>query len=220
MVDFLALAVLAASIVLALGYFRWLERPASHYRAIFKTLPVLLLAGYAALSGAPALLLAALLLGAIGDAFLAYDGKPAFIRGLAAFLLAHLAYVGLFWPALEPEIIITEAWRYAAAWTLVIVFSMMLFVLWKPAGALAPPVAAYALAIIAMALSALAVGGVSLFAGAALFTVSDMALAIQTFLVGPKSPAAGKLRPLIWGSYYAAQLILTLAIAGLPLLAG
>ncbi|MFB9952747.1 lysoplasmalogenase family protein [Rhizobium puerariae] len=208
--------VLATSLALALFCFRWLERPASHRRALLKALPVLLLAVYALLAQAPLLLVAALLLGALGDTCLAYDGEPAFLAGLAVFLVSHLAYIALFWPSVEPALVVASAWRYAAAWTFVILLTMMLFILWRPAGKLAIPVTAYALAVIAMALSALTLKPISPSAGAALFVMSDVALAIRKFLAKPDDPATRRLQPFIWGSYYAAQLIFTLALAGLP----
>lgn len=210
-------AVLAASIALAVNYFRWLTRPASHLRAVLKSLPVLLLALYAVLAGAPALLIAALILGAFGDACLAYEGEAAFISGLAAFLVSHLAYTALFWPSIDPGLLVGSAWRYTAAWLFLVLTGMTLFMLWRPAGRLAVPVTAYGFAILAMALSALAVKPVLPAAGAALFVMSDTALAIQTFLVKPKAPVTARLKPFVWGTYFAAQLVFTLAIAGLRL---
>lgn len=207
---------LAASLALALFHFRWLERPASHPRAVLKTVPVLLLAVYAFLAGAPLLLVVALALGALGDACLAYEGETAFIAGLAAFLFSHLAYVALFWPAIEPGLVVGSPWRYAVAWTLVVLLGMMLLVLWRPAGKLVVPIAVYAVAIIAMALSALMLRPVPPSAGAALFVMSDAALAVQKFLVKPGSPVTKRLKFFVWGTYYAAQLIFTLAFAGLP----
>lgn len=207
--------VLAASLALALFHFRWLEKPASHLRAALKSAPVLLLAMYALLAGAPALLVLALLLGALGDACLAYDGEPAFIAGLSAFMISHLAYVALFFPSVELGLVIASAWRYAAAWIFVVLMAMMLLVLWRPVGKLVVPITVYAIVIVAMALSALALEPVPPSAGAALFVMSDAALATQKFLVKPGSPLTKRLKPFVWGTYYAAQLIFTLAIAGL-----
>jgi uncharacterized membrane protein YhhN len=209
-------AVLAASIALAVNYFRWLKRPAGHLRAVLKTLPVLLLALYAVLSGAPALLVAALMVGALGDACLAYEGETAFIAGLTAFLVSHLAYAALFWPSIDPGLLVSSAWRYTAAWIFVVLMGMMLFVLRRPTGRLAIPVTVYAVAIVAMALSALAVKPILPSAGAALFVMSDTALAIQTFLVKRDAPVMARLKLFVWGAYYTAQLVFTLAMAGLP----
>ncbi|CAN7510207.1 lysoplasmalogenase family protein [Neorhizobium sp. LjRoot104] len=209
-------AVLAASIALAVGYFRWLRKPASHLRTVLKTAPVLLLALYAVLAGAPALLIVALIFGAFGDACLAYEGEAAFISGLAAFLASHLAYAALFWPSMEPSLLVGSAWRYTAAWIFVVLTGMTLFMLWRPAGRLAIPITAYGIVLLAMALSALAVKPVLPAVAAALFVMSDTALAIQKFLVKPDAPVMARLKPFVWGTYFPAQLIFTLAIAGLP----
>ncbi|WP_117196367.1 lysoplasmalogenase family protein [Rhizobium terrae] len=208
--------VLVASVALALYHFRWLEKPASHLRAALKMLPVLLLAAYALAMGAPVLLVLALALAALGDLCLAYDGEAPFISGLIAFLASHIAYVALFWPETETGLILASAWRYAAAWFFIMLTGLLLFILWRPVGKLAIPVAIYAAAILAMSLSALAVKPVLPSAAATLFVMSDTALALQRFLVKPGDPIAKRLKRLVWGAYYAAQLIFALGIAGLP----
>jgi len=212
---FLSVA-LVASVALALFHFRWLEKPASHPRAILKTLPVLLLSVYALAMHAPPLLAAALALAALGDLCLAYDGEPPFIAGLLAFLLSHLVYVALFWPTADLALIVVSPWRYAVAWLFVMLAGLLLFILWRPAGKLALPVAIYSAAILAMALSALSVRPIMPGAAATLFVMSDTALGLQRFLVRPADPIMKKLKPFVWGTYYAAQLIFTLAIAGMP----
>lgn len=208
--------VLGASVLLALVYFRWLEKPASHPRAVVKTLPVLLLSGYALAMHAPLWLAVALALAALGDLFLAYDGEPPFIAGLVAFLLSHIAYVALFWPHADLALILASPARYAFAWFFVMLAGLLLFILWRPAGKLALPVAVYAVAIVAMALSALAVRPVMPGVAATLFLLSDTALGLQYFVVKPADPMAKRLKPFVWGTYFAAQLIFTLAIAGMP----
>lgn len=208
--------VLVASVVLALIHFRGLDKPASHPRAILKTLPVLLLAVYALAMHSPPWLAAALALAALGDLFLAYDGEPPFICGLVVFLLSHLAYVALFWPNADLALILASPWRYAFAWLFVMLAGLLLFILWRPAGKLALPVAVYSAAIVAMALSALSVRPILPGAAATLFVMSDTALGLQRFLVKPADPMTKTLRPFVWGTYYAAQLIFTLAIAGMP----
>lgn len=210
-------AVLAASIALAVGYFRWVRRLAGHLRTVLKATPVLLLALYAVLAGAPALFIVALIFAAFGDACLAYEGEAAFVSGLVAFLAAHLAYAALFWPSIDPGLLVASAWRYTAAWLFVVMTGMTLFMLWRPAGRLAIPVTVYGIVLLAMALSALSVKPILPSAGAALFVMSDTALAIQTFLVKPKAPVIARLKPFVWGTYFAAQLVFTLAIAGLRL---
>ncbi|MBW6423850.1 lysoplasmalogenase [Rhizobium sp. XQZ8] len=207
--------VLVASVLLALVYFRWLEKPASHPRTVLKTLPVLLLSGYALAMHAP-LLATALALAALGDLCLAYDGEPSFIAGLLAFLLSHITYVALFWPHADLALILASPARYAFAWFFVMLAGLLLFILWRPAGKLALPVAVYAMAIVAMAVSALAVRPVMPGVAATLFLLSDTALGLQCFVVKPSDPMAKRLKPFVWGTYFTAQLIFTLAIAGMP----
>jgi uncharacterized membrane protein YhhN len=208
--------VLGASVLLAILHFRRLEKPASHLRAVLKTLPVLLLSIYALAMHAPLLLVAALALAALGDLCLAYDGEPSFIAGLVAFLLSHVAYVALFWPHADFALIVASPWRYAFAWLFVMLAGLLLFFLWRPAGRLALPVAIYAVAIVAMALSALSVRFVMPGVAAGLFLMSDTALGLQRFVVKPDDPIVRKLGRFVWVTYFAAQLIFTLAIAGMP----
>ncbi len=65
-------------------------------RSAAKTLAVAMLAVLAFMQGGPLLLVAALALSAVGDAFLSRDGEKAFLGGLASFLAAHILYVPLF----------------------------------------------------------------------------------------------------------------------------
>ena len=208
--------VLALSVLLALLYFNFLGKPASHGRAVLKTAPVLLLAVYALAAGGPIWLMTALFLGALGDLCLAYDGERAFIAGLVSFLLSHLAYVALFWPMAEPSLILGETWRIGSAAALAILVPALILVLWRPAGPLAMPVAVYGLVIGVMGFTALSVADTAVFLGAALFLSSDTALAAEKFLVDTAAPLGRLLRNFVWATYYAAQLVFTLAVAGLP----
>jgi len=56
----------------------------------------------------------------------------------------------------------------------------------------------------------------AVFLGAALFISSDTALAAEKFLVGAAAPLGRLLRNFVWATYYSAQLVFTLAVAGLP----
>jgi uncharacterized membrane protein YhhN len=212
----LEVPVLVLSLLLGLVYFRFLGKRASHGWAALKTAPVLLLAVYAAIAGGPTWLVMALFLGALGDLCLAYDGERAFIAGLVSFLLSHIAYVALFWPMGEPSLILSEAWRIGSAAALAILVPALILVLWRPAGPLAMPVAIYGLVIGAMGFTALSVADAAVFLGAALFLSSDTALAAEKFLVGAAAPPGRLLRNFVWATYYAAQLVFTLAVAGPP----
>ncbi|NEE31041.1 lysoplasmalogenase, partial [Streptomyces sp. SID7982] len=63
---------------------------------VAKPLLMPLLAGYAALRGAPRLLVAALLFGWGGDVFLLADNDLAFLVGMGSFAVGHVCYLTLF----------------------------------------------------------------------------------------------------------------------------
>lgn len=205
---------LLLSVLLGLFYFVVLPRPASHLRAILKTLPVLLLACHAWFTQSQGLLVVALVLSALGDAFLAYKGERAFMAGLVSFLLAHIAYGALFVSLSDLPVIFAEIWRVIAA--LISIISIALFVAYlrEPAGKLAPAVFVYGLAILAMALLSLAVPSAAVFIGAALFMSSDAVLSVQTFVMGPSHRWSGIASYYVWGSYFAAQCILATTLSG------
>src|SRR5690606_40854198 len=81
-------------------------------RTAMKTAAVALLALLAALEGGPVLLVLALAISAVGDAFLAQNGRQRFLLGLGSFLIAHLAYIVLFWRSvLGEDFILSRLWR-------------------------------------------------------------------------------------------------------------
>ncbi|WP_308121986.1 lysoplasmalogenase [Streptomyces sp. TRM70350] len=63
---------------------------------VAKPLLMPLLAAWAALRGAPRLLVAALLFGWGGDMLLLSDAEPAFLAGMASFAVGHVCYLALF----------------------------------------------------------------------------------------------------------------------------
>jgi uncharacterized membrane protein YhhN len=63
-------------------------------RTVAKTMAVGALSGLAFHAGGPALLIVALALSALGDAFLAHEGEAAFLGGLGSFLAAHMCLCG------------------------------------------------------------------------------------------------------------------------------
>ncbi|PJI39734.1 MAG: hypothetical protein CTR54_17955 [Rhizobium sp.] len=210
--EILATIVLAFAVLIGLSYFAILPKPASHRRALWKTLPVSLLALYALLMEAPDLLVLALVLSALGDAFLAYEGEKNFMGGLSSFLLAHIAYGVLFHEIGDFRILTGETWRLVAAGLAVVLAVVLVAYLWRPAGRLAPAVLAYATAIAAMAILSLGVPPVAVFAGAALFLSSDAVLAIETFRMEKSHPMRWLAALYVWASYFAAQVVLTLAV--------
>jgi uncharacterized membrane protein YhhN len=142
---------------------------------------VTLSAGYVALAlllggGTPyaRLVLAALLLSAAGDALLLSEAKRPFLAGLGVFLLAHVAYAAAFWPASSPMAWTALALAGAAA--------LVLRWLWPRLGELRGPVIAYVAAVSAMLWIALSHPSHAVRVGAALFYLSDLAVARDRFV--------------------------------------
>jgi len=153
---------------------------------------------------------AGLVLGAVGDAALLGRGKRAFLVGLGAFLLGHLAYVvGI--AQLEPP----GRWLADAGWRVALPIAggvAVLAMLWRRLGGLRLPVIAYVAAIVAMVIAAIAAAragvlprpqGGWLATGAVLFFLSDLAVARDRFVGRAFSNK-------LWGlpAYYAAQILI------------
>ena len=202
----LLLAVLAAFL-----YLYVVRQPQSWRRTVVKTAGVALLGVLAFQQGGPILLVAALALGAAGDACLSRDGDRWFLAGLASFLASHVAYVPLF--ALEGgglAAMVSQPWRIAAAVAMVAAVGALLRILWPGVPVdMRMPVAAYAAAILAMGLTSLTVPAPIIALGAALFMASDALLAFGRFRIAPDAQPDW-LGPAVWVLYFAAQLTLTL----------
>jgi len=205
-------ATLLFSFVAAVIYAFALDMPPKLARTAAKTLAVALLAVLAAMQGGPPLLVAALALSAVGDAFLSRDGEKAFLGGLASFLAAHIVYVALFLKTGGGlELLSAQSWRGAIALAMAAFSIVMLAALWRRVGPqLRVPIAVYVAAILAMGLSALTTGNAWVIAGAVLFIASDGLLAAERFLLAAISPHRVWMRYAVWVLYYAAQLATTL----------
>ena len=147
--------------------------------------------------------LAALLLSWVGDALLLSNAQRVFLGGLAAFLLAHVAYTAAFWVDGAPGLVFPLALLgFGAVGVLTVRW------LWPhlPAGD-RPPVVAYVAVIAVMCAAATdfsrSVGSVVPALGAACFMASDLSVARDRFVV---RSVANRL----WGLplYYVAQLLL------------
>ena len=160
------------------------ERGWKRPEVVLKPLTTLLLLG---LVGVPEtrfawLVSLGIVLSVVGDVALLGEGNRAFLIGLAAFLLAHVAYVIAFIgvAAFSPVVALVA---------LVVVASttIMLRTIWKGAAGLHGPTIAYGAVISAMVVSASAtVGGPLRWGGAAavgavLFYASDASLALNRF---------------------------------------
>lgn len=148
-----------------------------------KALPVFLLA-VAAGAGMPGargiLLAAAFLCSCTGDIILELDRGKLFVHGLAAFLVAHLFFIPVFYNCpqftISTSVVMVVLLLYGAC-----LASILLPHLQKE---LKAPVIAYLIIIMAMGLSA-AAGGENHYlvvVGAVLFIVSDSIIAVDKFL--------------------------------------
>ncbi|MEM5470498.1 lysoplasmalogenase [Hoeflea sp. AS60] len=188
-------------------YLFMLHQHTSLVRTIAKTVAVGAIAGLALDLGGPMLLVIALALSAVGDAFLAHEGDSAFLGGLGSFLVAHIVYAVLF---------VSSGPGLAAApppgLLAVMVFAVgMGIVMVRNAGALALPVAAYVLAIAGMGLGGVTLGGLALI-GAVLFMASDAILGSEKFLMSETSSLRRLASPAVWVLYYAGQMLITLGL--------
>jgi len=155
-----------------------------------------------------------LVFGAIGDLALLGHSKRAFLAGLGAFLVGHLAYVvGI------AQLVGPGDWLAHAGWLAVIpavIGGIVVYMLWDRLRSLKLPVLAYVAAIVAMVIAAIAAARAGvlpepqrcwLALGAGLFFASDLAVARDRFV-------GRSFTNKLWGlpTYYAAQLLIAWAI--------
>jgi len=154
------------------------------------------------------ILLVGLLLSFLGDAFLIGESRPAFLGGLAAFLLAHLAYVASF-------VVNGVSLRWMSIAAVPVVAIAVVVSLWlaphTPAE-LSLPVQLYTAVISAMVIAAFGTrgkgGSILILVGALFFFLSDLSVA-SLRLVQTEFPTY------VWGLplYYAGQLCLALSVS-------
>jgi uncharacterized membrane protein YhhN len=158
-------------------------------------------------------IMAGLVFGAIGDVALLGAGKRAFLAGLGAFLLGHVAYV----IAIAAVIPVSTWPTLGGVWTALpaLAGAAALAWLWPHLGKMRIPVVAYVIVIVAMVVAAIAAARADgwaaparapLLVGALLFFVSDLAVARDKFV---RPGVANKL----WGlpTYYAGQILIASA---------
>jgi uncharacterized membrane protein YhhN len=200
----------AASMYLAI-----LRQPASLKRAIVKTLSIALLAGLALTQGAPIALIVALCLAGTGDFLLATDGELSFQAGLSSFLLAQAALVIFFLTQYSAHAMhwSAEPWRIGLAAIVVGHSAYLAHILWrKLPRELGAQLMAYAVVITVMALFALAYAPLTVLAGVGLFYFSDTLIAHEHFLMDTQVNHHAVVSPLIWITYYLAQLFILLGV--------
>jgi uncharacterized membrane protein YhhN len=162
------------------------------------------------------LLGSALAISSVGDFLLgvrrlgSLDGESLFLLGLGTFLIAHLFYIAMFRRYRPVSGARPNSVRMLGMVAIVVALGCVLGTLRHSLGALIIPVAVYSLVLCVMGISAmLADLGTPLAAvGALSFIASDAMLAISKF----RGPFAGN-GPLIWITYYAAQLLILLGVA-------
>lgn len=151
-------------------------------------------------------LLTGLMLSFLGDAFLIGDTQPAFLAGLAAFLLAHIAYVAAF-------VVngVKLRWMVAAGFPIIgIAVVILAWLAPHTPPELTLPVQVYTAVISGMVIAAFGTrgkdGSILILVGALLFYLSDLSVA-SLRLVQTDFPMY------IWGLpfYYAGQLCLALS---------
>jgi len=153
-------------------------------------------------------LLAGLTLSFAGDAFLIGEAQQAFLAGLAAFLLAHLAYVAAF--AVNG---INLRWLAGASLPVIgIALGIAMWLAPHTSPELSLPVRLYIIVISGMVIAAVGTqgkgGSVLILVGALLFFLSDLSVAALR-LVQTDFPTY------VWGLplYYAGQLCLALSVS-------
>ena len=208
-----ALVPLSLAVVFSLVYgVFFVGQPVGLAQSVVKTAATGFLAIAAVSVGASGWLVAGLALGAVGDWFLSRHDDRAFLAGLIAFALAHLAYVFLMiWGgALGPVP------HSAGGWVLVGISAGLGTILFRHAGEFRWPVLGYVLVILAMGLTALtlphelALGLVA----ALLFIVSDTVLGFELFVL--REGRVRRVAPyVVWITYWLAQFGFLMTFSGI-----
>lgn len=206
MVNRLLLAAFGAA---ALADLVFLAAGADAGHTAAKPLLMPLLAVWAARSGAPGLLVAALLCGWGGDVLLLIDADPAFLAGMGCFAAGHVCYLALFRGHGGGAETRVRGPLFAAGYALVLI--VLVGSLWPdlPEG-LRAPVAAYSLLLTAMACQAAVRVGAVAGLGGALFLLSDGLIAAGIAEWPRPAPAD------VWVmlTYIAAQTLLAVGVLG------
>lgn len=204
-------ALLLLSIAAGIGYLPAIAGSSELVRAIIKLLSIapLVLIPLLVSPKRPGLSLA-LFASLVGDFSLVFPGKVWFLRGLLAFLTAHLIYMYLFSQRTRRPLRLTAAEILGCAFLVSGALSALAF-LWPWLGVMQLPVLIYASALTGMNIAALLTRMPGVFSGALLFLSSDTLLALRIF---GGLPAWSSF--LIWATYYAAQLTITCGYLAAP----
>lgn len=165
------------------------------------------------------LILVGLVFGAIGDIALLGRSSRAFVGGLVAFLIGHLAYVAAACVLVSPSEWLSGGSGIALAAIPLVAGGLALGWLWPKLGSMRVPVIVYVLTIVTMVVAAIAVWRTHalpdpqrtwLLIGAVLFFISDIAVARDKFVAKGFANRG-------WGlpAYFAGQLMIASSLAGL-----
>lgn len=174
-------------------------------RVGLKTAATALLTLWAYNAGAPLPIVIALAFSTLGDAFLGASEEKFLLPGMAAFFVAHAAYIPLFWehaaetrvlPILAIQILITIGGAFFLR-------SMMPWI----DKTMRLPVLAYAIIILLMANGALRLTPSLWLAtvGALAFVASDVILSAELFRLKSDAPVKRLTARAIWFLYYGGQ---------------
>jgi uncharacterized membrane protein YhhN len=204
---------IAVCVLIAAEYQRrWLARIVAKTSASLAFVAVGVIAAWATWDAYERWIVIGLVLGAAGDVALLGKSSRAFLVGLGAFLLGHIAYIVAFGQLAAPA-----TWIDVPAIAPIIVGGTALYLLWPRLGRMRVPVIAYVVAIITMMMAAIAaargaalpeVNRTLLVTGAALFFVSDLAVARDKFVGASFINRA-------WGlpAYYGGQLLIAWSLS-------
>ena len=204
--------VLIGSLTLSAVYAAiFCNRQPSLPRVLIKTGATALLTLWAYLAGGPNLLVAALAFSTLGDAFLGASEDKFLLPGMAAFFVAHVAYIIMFWAEISPD----RTGLILAA-QIGMTFGGALFIRslvpWidKP---MRIPVILYAAIILIMGNAALRLPGDLWIAaaGAIAFMSSDLILSFELFRLPPDHKARAIMARFIWALYYGGQAMIAYA---------
>lgn len=193
---------LALGLVFALIYAAaFCHRGPGRWKTAVKAVPLLAFAAAGAAGFADPAIVAALVLSAAGDIVLSRQGERAFLAGLVAFALAHVAYAVAFFGLAEGA---PPLWPALALLALALSTEIWLTPYTR---ALRWPVRAYVGLITLMGLAALCLPGARALAvaGAMAFILSDAILALQRFRMAQGSRWQRPAAVTLWLFYVTGQ---------------
>jgi len=174
-------------------------------RVVLKTAATTLLTLWAYSAGAPLPIVIALAFSTLGDGLLGASEEKYLLPGMAAFFIAHAAYIPLFWThAAETRTLTILGLQVLMTIGGALFIRSMLPWIEK---AMRLPVMAYAIIILVMANGALRLepGLWLALAGALAFVTSDLILTVELFRLKKDAPVKRLTARAIWFLYYGGQ---------------